>query len=349
MAEGHDPLGCPRVNVKLDLVPFKGGHYGLSHAPQSLGEGLGRELRLGHRQLEQKLGAVAEGEVAVAVKEGVVHDGGVPARGLGGCGDLLPHQILADTLEEVDHTRAAAVHHARLLEDSQKIGGALQGYLGHGGHEGDGLLHRAQGGQLPVHLGGDVPQYREDGPLHGIGHRSVGVGTASVQRGGQHRHVGLGVPLKARRKAAEELGEDDPRVAPRPEDRGTREGQRHPREVSLGSLNGLVAVLNRHGHVGARVSVGDGEDVEVVDGGLVCLQIGQAVSDHIPKYGTVDFFQCFLLLIRRIGFPVRVGSYRTDSMTRPMISRSRASSSVTSSPRKYTPTMPGPMLVPLAE
>ena len=56
------------------------------------------------------------------------------------------------------------------------------------------------------HLGGDIPQHREDGALHGLGHCLVGVGAAAVQRPRQHGGVGLGISLKARRKTAEELG-----------------------------------------------------------------------------------------------------------------------------------------------
>ena len=288
----HNRLGRRGVDVHLDLVPLQRSDHRLAQGVEVSQKTVVIKLSRGGGQLEQKLGAVAQGKVAVAVKEGVVHEVGGPlGRSLGGRGQRLPPQVAKDALQEVDEARAAAVHHTRLFEDGQKLGGALQGLLGRGGHQLHRPVHIAQGGKSLPQSRGHVLQHRQNGSLHGLGHCPVSAGTAHFHGVGQDGHIGLTMPRKALGQAAEELGENDPGIPPRTEDGRAREALGQVGQVPLTMLNGTEAVFEGHDHIGSRVAVGDGEYVQIVDLGAVGLQVSEAVPQHIPIDGTVYVLQ----------------------------------------------------------
>ena len=76
----------------------------------------------------------------------------------------------------------------------------------------------------------------------------------------------------------EDPGQDDPGIAPGAEKHPGGDGFRH---LGEGGPGGLAARPGGHEHVVARVPVGDGEDVEVVDGLPVGGERGGAAADEV--------------------------------------------------------------------
>ena len=184
---------------------------------------------------------------------------------------------------------AAGVHHAGLFQHRVHVRGLGQHLVAHP----DGLaedklhvvvlrrgLHRPLGGQT-----GDG----EHSALGGLHHRAVGGGHALLHGGGQQGAVGLVVALEGLGEAPEEEGEDDAGVAPGPPQQGSGGdggGLAHGGGAALAQLGGGGA--DGEAHVGARVAVGNGEDVEIVDLLLLQRNGGGAVEHHLPELGSVD-------------------------------------------------------------
>ena len=176
-------------------------------------------------------------------------------------------QGVQHTLEDHQEALAAGVHHTGLLQDGVHLGGVLQGELPLGD---GGLQHglRVVGG-LAGCVGGPGRRQAgdgEDGALGGLHHRLVGGGHAVIQGDGEIGAVGGILVLQGLAKAPEEQGEDDAGVAPGPPQQGGGvDGGGLPHRLGL-----LFAQLGGGGadgkaHIGARIPVGDREDVELVD------------------------------------------------------------------------------------
>ena len=203
---------------------------------------------------------------------------------------------------------AAGVDDAGFAQDREQVGpaphGLLPGLERGLEHVGDqrvlargvrvGLVEArlAHVGQLAGHAVGHLAHDGQDRALGGLAHGVVGaVGGARHRGADQHRVDEL---ARARRellrRAADQLREDHAGVAARAEQRRAGDGVDDLLAADLVDLPGggeAVELVehraHRERHVVARVAVGDGEDVEVVDLLAACLQFGQRTLDDGPE------------------------------------------------------------------
>ncbi len=192
-----------------------------------------------------------------------------------------------DVQERVDEQRepaAARVDDPGLLQHRQQVRGPLDGVTRRGV---DLLEHRleARRPRGPGRLRGlrRGPGDGQDRPLDRAHHRLVrGVGAAPQRRHQVlHRHrVPVGEHLG---EAAQDLGEDHPRVAPGAHERPVRDRLAHVvHPVGVAELG--AHRLERQGHVRARVPVGHRVDVEPVQLLLVGAE-RVAVADDDTSQG----------------------------------------------------------------
>ncbi len=180
------------------------------------------------------------------------------------------------------------VDHARLAQDLELLGAALDGFLArlqrsfqHVGEQ-HVLLLRARVARQPLalHVGqvlrhavGHRPDRGEHRPLGRVAHGLVGrVGRAGKSGGHQDRVDQLARPRgQLLGRAADDLGEDHARVPAGAEQRRAgdhRDQLVAPDLVDHLAVDGVELVqhgAHGHRHVVAGVAVGDREDVEVVD------------------------------------------------------------------------------------
>ena len=83
--------------------------------------------------------------------------------------------------------------------------------------------------------------------------------------------------------AADDLREDDPRVAARAHERRARDRVRERRPRRIGGVGQRIHErAHRERHVRARVAVGHGIDVEVVDARAACVEGRRSSVDETP-------------------------------------------------------------------
>jgi hypothetical protein len=207
--------------------------------------------------------------------------------------------------EDDDDAVATRVHDAGLAEHRQQVGPAPQ--RGLAGRDralervGDeAVLQRRRGvgveaqarevGDLAREVRGHVAHDREHRPLRGRADRPVGaLGRARHRRADEDRVDELARTRdQLLRRAAHELGEDDPAVAARAEQRRARDrvddlvaAELVERAVRRGVPVELVqARPQRERHVVAGVAVGDREDVEFVDLLPAGLELRERALEH---------------------------------------------------------------------
>ena len=122
------------------------------------------------------------------------------------------------------------------------------------------------------------PEHGQDGAFHGLGNGVVGFFDTGQHGFGEGVHIGLPDAFKAFGDAGVDAGEDDTRVAPGAHQHSGGHGLRHLGERTPRCL---AAGLDGHIHIVPRVPVGDGKDVEVVDGLAVGGQSGGATADEV--------------------------------------------------------------------
>ena len=126
----------------------------------------------------------------------------------------------------------------------------------------------------------------EHGALSGLHHRPVGGDDPGVQGIGQVDAIHGLLILHHLGKAPEDQGQNDPGVAPGPPEHGRGadgRGLAHGVGGFLPQLSGGGA--DGQAHIGSRVPVGNGEDVELIDLLFFRVQRSGGVNEH-PR-------QCF--------------------------------------------------------
>ena len=276
------------VCVDVDLEVRVGAHHELavSQAAEEL-EGL-RDVDV--VALEEELGAVhvvGAGPV-VDLLDG---DLGLRARELGGVGQLAG--VSGDGgdkgPDEDGQAKAAGVDDAVLLEDGQELRGALDGCQrlvcdgAQGVVDGGAGLRGGHGG------GAGVLEHREDGALDGLAHSLEGHGNRALHGGGDGVCVDFLNALEALAQAAQDLAGDDAGVAAGAHERAMGHGLAQGLGVCAHGerLDLLGHGLHGERHVGAGVSVRDGEDVEAVDLLLALGERGGSRCDANAKFGDV--------------------------------------------------------------
>jgi hypothetical protein len=137
-----------------------------------------------------------------------------------------------------------------------------------------GLGHAGAGGRRRSF--GRRRGHGQDGPLDRPHHGPAGQVGRVPQGIGQHLglHTRLGRLGHALGHPPQELGEDDPRIAPGPHQRAVADGLAHLGQVRPGVDLGQLGHhgFGGQGHVGAGVAIGHGIDIEPVDVRLVQAQ-----------------------------------------------------------------------------
>ena len=193
--------------------------------------------------------------------------------------------------EQHDDAVAAGVDDAGLAQRRKQVGAAAHGLLAGDDRalqdvsDAPVLLGEVAGRQTLVgavrelHRDGrrHVAHHRQDRPLSGLAHRRVGaLRAARHRRADEHRVDELsGARDELLGGTADQLREDDAAVAASAEQRGARDGVddlRPPDVVERAIVADLGETLDlgqagveREHHVVARIAVGDGKDVEIVD------------------------------------------------------------------------------------
>ena len=185
-------------------------------------------------------------------------------------GERLAADVRRDPAQDLQHAGSARIDHAGLFEDVQLIGGRGEGALTVRHEFGKGLGHRRVGGRDRLRLLRELAGDGQHRPLLGVADGGVACVARSAKRPCDRRGVDPLAIAHCLDRAADELREDDPRIAPRAHERGAD-------DVSV-----QVAFERRDdrahglGHVRARVPVRDRVDVQVVDAGPARLQSGQS-------------------------------------------------------------------------
>ncbi len=127
---------------------------------------------------------------------------------------------------------------------------------------------------------GGLADHGQDRALDRLDDGGVGHARRLLQRGGEVRGEERLFAGKPVREAAQDLREDDAGVAARAHQRATRQRLGDARRRGLGRVgDALRRRAQRQGHVLPRVAVGNGKDVEGVNGGAMLLQPGVAGLD----------------------------------------------------------------------
>lgn len=264
------------VGVHVDLVVGVGAHEQLTvaHRTQEL-----QALVLVKRSvgLKEELVAVAELRALPVVvsldlntaKSGIASRAG----GIERSGEILDHGAAAKSsgnkvLQEDGKAKGAGVDHAVLLEDGQQVGCAGDGLVG---LDDDGVK-RILGRELLllalVCLGRNITQDRENRAFDGLTNSLEGNldGTAEGEGdiGGRNGLIGRD---KALGHTAQNLRGDDTGVAAGAHQGAVGDGASNGLHVGIGGKGRKLLGHRgeRERHVGAGVTVGYGEDVELVD------------------------------------------------------------------------------------
>ena len=195
------------------------------------------------------------------------------AGGIERSGEILDHGAAAKgsgnkVLQEDGKAKGAGVDHAVLLEDGQKVGRAGDGLVG---LDDDGV-ERILGRELLllalVCLRRNITQDREDCTLDGLTNSLEGDLDGATEGesdiGGRNGLIGRD---KALGHAAQDLRGDDAGVAASTHQGAVGDGASNGLHVGIGGKGGKLLGHRgeRERHVGAGVTVGYGEDVELVD------------------------------------------------------------------------------------
>ena len=207
----------------------------------------------------------------------------------GELGALLAAQGAEHTAENQQESLAARVDDAGLFENGVHVSRLRERDLALG----DGLLDDVLDavvllGRVHGALGSET-RNGQDRALGGLHHGVVRRGNALLKRCGERRAVGLLAALELLGDAAEEKRQNDAGVAARAAQqrrRRDRGGLIDRRGLDLLEL--LRRGLDGKTHVRARVAVGNGEYIQIIDS-LLCLCDGDGAEEqHLLEHGTID-------------------------------------------------------------
>ena len=206
--------------------------------------------------------------------------------------DLLAEIAVVAALQELDQSLAAAVHDARLLENGQHVRGLRQDLLAVLQDLGDkGIeIFDAAVRQLPGLVGNALGD-GQDGALLGLHDRLVGRldrATEGIRDHGDGDLVFIAGDLA---EAAQQLGQNDARIAARPAQGPGRDRLAdiaHGPGILIQSLDLRNGGFDGQCHIGAGIAVRDGEDVQLIDPFLPCLQVCRTREEKVNQTPSVN-------------------------------------------------------------
>ena len=287
---GQHHTGIVGVDMHLDDLLVVHEDHAVAQGGDELLEGLGGTLTAEAVGLaHDALGAVGEGDgIGVELTEvgaligfviGALHGGHVVAL-----------QGSQHALEHGDKALSAGIHHVGLLQDGEHLGSLLQHLLGtlqQALEEGLGVALELLGLGLGD-LGGATHD-GQDGALGGLADGAVGLVGAAADGLGDILGIGGLQALEGLGHTAEEQGQDRARVT----SCGAKQTVGHA-GGGLGQGAGLhldlAGGLHGQGHIDARVAVGDGEYVQVVDLGLFGVQGIRGGGHHFLELLAINDF-----------------------------------------------------------
>ena len=299
---GESPLALLLLHLHVrDLDPFDRPDGG---AERERGAGIvGVHVHLERRlvandeervaeQLELRLEAVAVETVALDHEDGAVAvarllemdcvEAGTLRRYDGRLRHWLARDSRREAAQELDKTGAARVHDTRLAEHLEQLRRARDRFLATPDKVDEELAERGRVGGAALGLLGQLAhdsQHRSlDRPAHGAVRR---VGGATQGARGEHRLDAVRRPPEHVGGAAHDLGEDHARVAARAHQRRAGDLVGEGRTVRrLRAAEGLGDGAHGEREVCARIPVGDGIDVEIVDPHPARLERTQCRADE---------------------------------------------------------------------
>ena len=290
--------------MHLDQAQIAHHQHAVANAVEAAAEGIDVLLQnIGIQILDQELRAI--GKLDFADRVVVIFKGGGPVSGqlqLFGGYFLAPQ---AGGIAHVDEQKSApaGIHHAGLGQRGQHLLRLFEDGVAGGQNVGKQrvVILRGTLGLLDRLLG-DNARHGEDGAFLGLHDRLIGRFRAALERLGELHGRDPFDALQRARKAAVELRGDHAAVAARAAQRalGKRGGRLARAEVFL-----LIDLLGGGGHgqahIGARITVRHGKNVQGIHRFTVLFQQGRAGHHHIAQQHAVNrlgLYQRFFLLTR---------------------------------------------------
>ena len=287
--------GLERVDMHLDAPIRLRGDDRIAVQLQILDERVEPEtlcvLRTLH-QLEQKLHAVAVLEHGVLVEQ-FETDAAVRACGRfrrrhgDRIGQLLAVQLLEHSLDDVDIARAAAVDHARFLQDRKQFrrcGEALFHFRDIDREQG---FHRGSAVDLTARPLDALARDGQDRSLDRAHDRAVRHAVGADERVAKIRDVRRGAARKLLIKAGKQLRQNDAGISARAEQHPLRQ-HLEIRIQLLAALRKAETLFEGQTHIRARIAVGDRKHVQRIDLIPMLLEVRKPVAKHFLEQLSVD-------------------------------------------------------------
>ena len=282
-------VGIVGVDVRLHKVEVAYDEHAVAYGHQVVAIFI--DVRFRHRARkvgDEKLGTILESDVFVVVVEGdeLLLVGGRDLGGSSLCrvedGDLAACQRGVHPLHYRDQPATARVHNARLREHGEHLGSPLQYGFARLYHLGEELFKSrpalfCEGGRRLSHDSDDG----EDGAFLGLCDSAVGYLGAALQGCGKVLLVHGDLSVHRDGEAFQYLRKYDAAVAARALQRALGECDRDRAHV-VGRRRSRLPHGGGHseGHIGARITVRHGENIELVYDGTVEFESFHPSREH---------------------------------------------------------------------
>ena len=211
--------------------------------------------------------------------------------------DLTSHHAGVGALQEDHEALPAGVDHAGFLKYRKQFGRICKDLISMIEHLLEDLFKIGLLGREFVPFFGNAACDRQDRTFLRLHDRLVGRLDRLDACFGDRRRVNGLLGLQDFAETAQQLRGDDAAVAARTA-QGTERNclgrRRHVRDLRTGNL--FYGTGQRQGHVGARVAVRYRKDVQIIDPGLVRLQIVGSGDEHPGKHLDINALCCHFVL-----------------------------------------------------
>ena len=216
-------------------------------------------------------------------------------------------------VEQEQEPGSAGIDDAGVLQHGELLGSVVERGLAGGAR---GTEHSHQAGSVGRGGGGGVGRFAHDGQdraLDRLEHRQICGRRCRLQRFGDLRGREIGGVLQRADQPAQDLAEDHTAVAACPHQAAVADGIAGRLQLEVGQVELGDHGIERSGHVGAGVAVGNRVDVEPIDALGVDLQGVAEGDDRAAQRFRAEPFQCGHA--DRLGAPRRVRPARRPGRT----------------------------------